>query len=160
MNDVRVVEATSSDIEALVILMAEFYAEAGYPLDVSRARAAFADLRRQPVLGRSFLITAGGAVVGHVVLTLTFSMEYGGLAAFVDDFYIRAAFRNQGIGSFALASVAAKARDLGVRAIHLEVGRDNGAAQTVYRRAGFMDNDRQLLTLQIAPAAHEETPSS
>ena len=44
----------------------------------------------------------------------------------------------------------------GVRAIHVETGRDNAAAQAVYRRAGFAHTDRQLLTLRLAKATHEE----
>jgi hypothetical protein len=43
----------------------------------------------------------------------------------------------------------------GVRAIH-ETGRDNAAAQAVYRRVGFAHTDRELLTLGLAKATHEE----
>ncbi len=38
--------------------------------------------------------------------------------------------------------------------MHLEVGRDSSAAQTVYRRMGFVNTDRQLLTLQLADPTH------
>jgi ribosomal protein S18 acetylase RimI-like enzyme len=40
--------------------------------------------------------------------------------------------------------------DHGVRALHLETGRDNAAAQALYRHAGFKVTDRQLLTLVLA----------
>lgn len=63
--------ASPSDVEALVAMMAEFYAEADYPLTAARAREAF------------------------------------------------------------------------------QVG-----ARRVYHRAGFVDTDRQLLTLALAPPTH------
>jgi len=155
MNDVKLREATPDDIGLLVQMMTEFYAEAGYPLDATRASAAFSDLQRSPMLGRAFLIRAFEVDVGYIVLTLTFSMEYGGLTACVDDFYIRASDRGQGAGGAAMHQMRQIAESLGVRAIHLEVGRDNDVAQAVYRKAGFVDNDRQLLTLTLASRTHE-----
>jgi ribosomal protein S18 acetylase RimI-like enzyme len=46
------------------------------------------------------------------------------------------------------------ATELGVRALHLEVGRDNVPAQELYRRVGFVDTDRRLLTLKLADPTH------
>src|SRR5690606_31119087 len=155
MGAVPVREAVLEDVDLLVTMMSEFYAEAGFPLNAGRARSAFEELLRNPVYGRSFLVALNGEDAGYLVLTLTYSMEYGGLAAFIDDFYLRPAFRGRGVGSAALAAVRDHAVGLGVRAIHLEVGRDNAPAQAVYRKTGFADNDRQLLTLRLAAATHE-----
>jgi ribosomal protein S18 acetylase RimI-like enzyme len=74
--------------------------------------------------------------------------------AFVDDLFIRPPFRGRGLGKLALAEVRAACEQRGVRALHLEVGRDNGAAHSLYRRAGFGDTDRQLLTLKLADPTH------
>lgn len=155
MNNVRIREAVSGDAELLATLMQEFYAEADYPLDAKRARRAFEALDREPALGRAFIVMVGADVAGYLVLTLTFSMEYGGRAAFLDDLYIRMAYRGRGVATEALGRLVDHAVHIGVRAIHLEVGRDNAPAQALYRRTGFADNDRQLLTLQLAPASHE-----
>jgi ribosomal protein S18 acetylase RimI-like enzyme len=155
MDGVILDEAGTEDVEFLVTLMREFYAEADYPLDVARARESFEQLQGQPALGRAFVVRAGSETAGYLVLTLTFSMEYGGRSAFLDDLYIRPAFRGQRVGTAALARLEEFARSLNPRAIHLEVGRDNAAGQSLYRSAGFKDNNRQLLTLQLAPASHE-----
>jgi ribosomal protein S18 acetylase RimI-like enzyme len=40
-------------------------------------------------------------------------------------------------------------RDLGVHAVHLEVERANAAAQGLYRKFGFQDHERYLLTRWI-----------
>ena len=150
-------KASSADLERLVELMAEFYAESGYPLNRTLAADAFAALNGDERLGYAWLIQPGESDPGYLVLTLTFSMEYGGPSAFVDDLFIRPAFRGQGVGTRALTEVRAFCLGLGVRAVHLEVGRDNLAAQTVYRKLGFAPTDRELLTLKLADPTHVPT---
>lgn len=146
--------ATPGDCPLLVALMSEFYAESGYPLNRRRAEAAFSELLADQGLGQVWLIQAEPGPVGYVVLTLGYSMEFGGRDAFVDDLFIRPTFRGRGLGKLALAAVRAACEERGVRALHLEVGRDNAAAQSLYRRVGFVDTDRQLLTLKLADATH------
>lgn len=146
--------ATSSDCALLVDLMSEFYAESGYPLNRRRAEVAFSELLADPVLGQVWLIQAEPGPVGYVVLTLGYSMEYGGRDAFVDDLFIRVPFRGRGLGKLALTEVRDACAKRGVRALHLEVGRDNTAAQSLYRQTGFVDTDRQLLTLRLADPTH------
>jgi GNAT superfamily N-acetyltransferase len=153
--------ASPSDVQQLVAMMDEFYAEGGYPLNRHRAAEAFAPLLADDRLGYVFFIQAGDVDVGYVVVTLCYSMEYGGPNAFVDDLFVRQAFRGAGLGTAALTEVRALCAKRGVRAIHVETGRDNAAAQAVYRRVGFTHTDRQLLTLRLASATHEEvTPSN
>src|SRR5690554_4299944 len=116
VEGVLVREAVPEDIDLLVTMMSEFYAESGFPLDARRARSAFEELLHNPVYGRPFLVALDGEDAGYLVLTLTYSMEYGGLAAFIDDFYVRPAFRGRGVGSAVLAAVRDRAAGLGVRA--------------------------------------------
>jgi ribosomal protein S18 acetylase RimI-like enzyme len=130
--------------------MAENYAEAGYPFDPVAARDCFAAIVRDPALGRAWLVGVGGEVAGYAVLTLGYSLEYRGFDAFVDDLYVVPAQRGRGLGRAALEAVEAAARELGVRALHLEVERENASAQTLYRRRGFRDNDRRLMTKRLA----------
>ena len=42
----------------------------------------------------------------------------------------------------------------------VEVGYENAAAQSVYRRIGFEKTDRQLMTLRLADPTHMEQWSS
>ena len=147
-------KASRNDIERLVALMAEFYAEGGYPLNHRRAAEALAEFVKDDRLGQVWLIQAGSQVVGHVVVTLCFSMEYGGLIAFVDDLFVQQGFRRAGLGTAALAEVRAFCAERGVRALFVETGPDNVAAQAVYRRAGFVNTDRQLLALRLADPTH------
>ena len=89
-------EAVFGDVRTLVELMAEFYAESDYVLDRMHADAAFTALLSDPRLGRVWLIEQAAAAIGYVVVTFVYGMEYGGLMAFVDDFFVRPAFRTSG----------------------------------------------------------------
>ncbi|MGO8684580.1 MAG: N-acetyltransferase family protein [Thermoleophilia bacterium] len=146
--------AEAQDVEKLVELMAAFYEESGYALDRPRAGAAFAALLNDPRLGRIWLIqqgsadvAPGSADVGYVVVTFVFAMEYGGIMAIVDDFFIRPTSRGMGLGTATLAEVRTFCSGLGVRAMTVEVGPENAVAQSVYCHAGFEKTDRQLMTL-------------
>jgi GNAT superfamily N-acetyltransferase len=101
-----------------------------------------------------WFIQADSKDVGHVVVTLCFSMEYGGLIAFVDDLFVRRAFRRAGLGKAALGEVRVFWAKRGVRALFVETGQDNVAAQAVYRRVGFVNTDRQLFALKLADPTH------
>ena len=146
--------ATPADADTLVELMDEFYAESGYTLDRPHALEAFGALLADDRLGRVWLIRAGAVDAGYVALTFVYSMEFGGPAAIVEDFFVRAPHRNTGLGKAAMATVRAFCAEAGIRAVTIEVGRDNAAAQAVYRSAGFAPVDRQLMTLELADPTH------
>ena len=147
-------KASSDDVPRLVELMAEFYAEVGSQLNRPQAAKAFAALVTDERLGAVWLIEAQSQAVGYLVLTLGYSLEFGGLDAFVDDLFIQTPFRHGGLGTAAVAEAKAFAARLGVRALHLEVARDNAVAQAVYRRAGFALTERRLMTLRLADPSH------
>jgi ribosomal protein S18 acetylase RimI-like enzyme len=60
--------------------------------------------------------------------------------------YIETDFRRRGFGTQAVAFLEKKAREMGVNAVHLEVDRGNDSAFQLYRRAGYHDHDRFLMT--------------
>ena len=69
---------------------------------------------------------------GFIILTVRFSMEFGGLDAFIDDLFIRPAYRRQGFGRAALKALFKECRKRKVRAEHVEVSRDNVPAKALY----------------------------
>lgn len=141
--------ADAADVDLLTDLMREFYAESGIDLDEEAARSALDWLLRNSSAGRIWLVLSDGALAGYIVLTLGYSLEYYGRDAFVDDLFIRPAYRAGGLGGLALQTLEDTCRDLEVRAIHLEVGRDNHAARGLYRKWGFEDHDRLLMTKNL-----------
>jgi GNAT superfamily N-acetyltransferase len=147
--------AQLADVPRLVALMSEFYAEAGYSLPTGPAARTFTQLLGDARLGRVWIAEWGGQPAGYVVLTVCFSMEYGGLHGFVDDLFVRSPFRGRGLAGAALGAVREACAELGVRALHVEVGPTNDAARRVYERSGFEASGRLLLTLPLAPPVHD-----
>ena len=142
--------ATLTDVDALVALMQQFYAEAHFTLSEQAASRAFEALLDDSRLGQVWMIEADGHAAGFVVLTVGFSMEYGGLRGFVDDFYVSPQHRRRGLGHAALEEVKRACIRRGVRALVVETGPEHDAAMNAYRSVGFEDSGRRLLTLPLA----------
>ena len=141
--------AADTDIEVLVQLMREYYEFDHLPFDEQVARVALAKFVADESLGHVWLISYEGTAIGYLVLTLGYSLEYGGRDAFIDEVYIRASHRGRGIGQGALSFAEEVCCSLGVRALHLEVERANTNAHGLYRKVGFVDHDRYLMTKRI-----------
>jgi ribosomal protein S18 acetylase RimI-like enzyme len=143
--------AATADAEAILVLQRAFYAEGGYPFFEDEARAVLSRLLGEPSFGRVWVATDGPVVVGYVVLTLSYSLEYRGRDAFIDELFIADAHRGSGLGSAALQLVQDTCIEQGVRVLHLEVERNNDGAIALYRRHGFADRNRLLLTKDLSP---------
>jgi GNAT superfamily N-acetyltransferase len=165
--------AESRDLDGLRRMLREFRAEEGYAPDAEAedaalaqlaedadaalaqraedADAALAQLAEDAALGRVWLILADGEPVGYVAVTFGFSLEYGGRDAFVDELFVRPAQRGRGLGGRTLEAIEPRCAELGVRALHLVVERRNPRALSLYRRHGFRDNDRRLLSKRLPP---------
>ena len=144
-------KATLEDIPALVDLMQEFYAAANYPLDRQWAAAGFSALLQDYSRGAVWVVSHDSEPAGYVVLTTRFSMEYGGLDAFIDDLFIRPAYRRRGLGRAALDALFGECERRKVLAVHVEVGHDNVAAKALYRSYGLepYNDGRQMLTVRL-----------
>ena len=145
--------ATHSDLNTLVELMQEFYQLDSIDLvfDEWIARNALETLLQNSHLGYVWLIQLDNLLIGYVVLTFGYSLEYRGRDSIIDELYIREDYRGQGIGTKTLEFLRETCASLGIQALHLEVGRDNSKAQLFYRRMGFEDHDRYLMTQWISP---------
>ena len=115
----------------------------------AEARAAAEELIRDPRLGRLWVAVDGAAVAGYLAVTLGFSLEHRGLDAFVDELYLEPESRGRGLGIEALAIAEAYCRERGVRTLLLEVEPHREMAFELYRRSGFEDHGRRLMTKRI-----------
>ena len=148
--DVAFKLADVADIDLLIEFMQEFYEFDRLAFNEQAARPALRLILSNDSFGRVWLIQVNGSPVGYIVLTLSFSLEFRGRDAFIDEIYIREQHRGRGVGRRALEFVEGACRPLGVLALHLEVGRNNTNAQALYRKSGFEDHDRYLMTKWVA----------
>jgi GNAT superfamily N-acetyltransferase len=136
-------------VPALLRLMRALYRHDRLRYRRAGARRALTGLMRAPRFGEVFVLETGGAIAGYGVLTYSWSLEYGGRDAFVDELFVAPAHRGQGLGRRTVEFLAARCRRLGVRALHLQVERPNRRAQALYLSAGFVDYKRLLLTRRL-----------
>jgi len=142
--------AGAADLDELLAMRARFNAGQGYAFDVATARHALGELLAKAELGRAYRIVRDGESVGYAALCFGWSLEWGGRDAFVDELFVEAGARGQGVGRAALRALVAEARRLGVSALHLEVESDNEAGRGLYRSEGFVGNERRILTRRLA----------
>ena len=148
MSKLQFREATLQDEADLMPMMhglAEQEPDA-LPFDESAVRTAFRQFLSLPDFGRVWLLYDDDSLVGYIILALGFSFEFHGHDAFIDELYIAPAHRRRGYGRQAMAFVEQKAREMGVNAIHLEVDHGNDPALELYRRSGYRDHARFLMT--------------
>lgn len=141
--------ARESDLDSLVALMKEYYAYDRHNFDANAARRAMSKLLKDLHLGTVLLVIDDKKIIGYLVLALGYSLEFGGRDAFIDEFFILERYRGKGLGRTALRQAEKAARKLGVKAIHLEVTRHNSTVIDLYKRDGFVDHDRYLMTKRI-----------
>ena len=144
--DVTFRPAAPDDLELLIELMRGLYEHDRLPFDEQVARRGTQQLMADESLGRIWLIETDGAAAGYVVMTYSFSLEYHGRDALVDEFFLRREARGRGVGRRALEFVAEFCRAEGIRAIHLAVDHTNERAQSVYQQFGFVAHERFLMT--------------
>ncbi|MDQ6765619.1 MAG: GNAT family N-acetyltransferase [Verrucomicrobiota bacterium] len=151
MITTKIHSATLEDVPQLVRLMEEFYNEAGFPLDHGWAGDGVSALLADHSRGAIWIVFEDAQPAGYAVLTLRFSMEQCGLDAFIDDLFIRPAHRRRGLGRLALQALFQECRKRGVLAVHVEVGRDNAPAQSLYASYGLARRKdfRELLTVSL-----------
>ena len=142
--------AGHADVDVLVALRREFCRHQEIAFDEQRAGGALACLLNDQSLGRVWLIDSGGATVGYVVLIFSYSLEFDGRDAYVDEIYLQESHRGRGLGQQALRFAEGVCAAIGLRALHLGVARNNLRALTAYLKAGFEDRNHFLLTKRIA----------
>jgi len=149
VDDLRFEAATVADLDALLALARAFHAEDGHALSQAGAGALAAVAGGEP-LARCWLVRRAGRAVGYVVLSLGFSIEHGGRDGFIDDLYLVPAARGMGLGRALLAFAVGEAEKLGIRMLHLEVEPGNDRAHDLYRRNGFTESGRRLMSRRLA----------
>jgi ribosomal protein S18 acetylase RimI-like enzyme len=144
----EIVPVRPEDAGALLDLARAFHAEEGRRLDAANEAALVAITRGEP-LAQAWLVRVADRPVGYLILTLGYSVEYGGRDGFIDDLYVAPDARGQGLGTKLLDFALAEAARPGIRTLHLEVETDCRAAH-LYRSAGFEETGRRLMRRRIA----------
>lgn len=137
---------SEEEMPAVLEMMREFYAQQHMRFDEHMARGAINRLLKAPQHGQIYLIFRGPALAGYFALTFCFSLEFHGRFALLDELYLREPFRRQKLGEGVVGFAEGICRREGIAALRLEVGRENAPAQALYRKSGFAEDARKLMT--------------
>jgi len=152
--------ATSANLATLMQYMREFHEfDHTEPFDEETAAAAMEKVVTDKNIGRVWLIQQSNAheqaheqtqkTVGYMVITFSYRLEYRGYYAFLDELYLRAESRGQGLGTQALNFLKAECQRLGVKVLQLEVKQDNPQAAALYNKVGFIPQLRTVFTQSL-----------
>jgi len=141
--------AQPGDLDKVLTLVSAFHAESAIDSTDDSRRAGVEPLLSGIPYGAVYLIGPARAPIGYIIVTFGWSVELGGMDAFVDELYIRPAVRRRGIAGEVLSTLPAALSEAGVKALHLEVDRDNETAQKLYLRSRFKARDRYMLMTKV-----------
>lgn len=92
-----------------------------------------ADRRR----GGCWLAEADRATAGYLIAFHMFSLEYGGVIAEIDEFFVVPAFRGAGTGAALLAEFETASATAGIVRVQLQLGVTNDRARGFYERHAY-----------------------
>jgi len=140
--------AGQDDLDALAPLFdayRQFYAQ---PPDLPRARAW---LSERIARNESIVLLARNAAgpVGFTQLYPMFSSVRTARLWILNDLFVAAEGRRQGVARALLDAAARACREDGAAGLMLETGRDNAPARALYRAAGWHENASQWYSLDF-----------
>lgn len=128
--------ATVDDVDAIAPLFDLYRSFYEQPSDLALARR-FISERLQRDESVVFLAEAAGKPAGFTQLFPAFSSVGATRVWILNDLYVDAAARRQGVAQALLHAATEFARDDGARRLELETDHSNDSAQALYRRLGW-----------------------
>ena len=129
--------ARAEDAPRVLPLVAAFHAEMGIDSNEATRIAGVAPLLDGSTHGVIYLMGPQRAPIGYVVISFGWSVEFGGMDGFIDEIFVRPGVRGRGIGSEVLAQLAKALEEAGMKALHLEVRKEDTRTQPFYEKLRF-----------------------
>lgn len=119
------------------ITMAEdFYSSPAVlsPVPKSHFEITFDELMKGSAYTQGFIFECDEKIAGYGLIAKTFSQEAGGIVIWIEEIYVKSAFRNQGLGSEFIEYIK---NNVPAKRYRLETEPENIKAQELYKRHGF-----------------------
>lgn len=143
--EVKITKANKQDIQTLMPFVTSYHDFEVIRISTKLRQQSVLHLLENPPQGSIWIIEVSKIAVGYIILCVGYSIEFCGYDAFIDEFYVEQAFRGKGIGSIVLELVKQESKKLGIRALHLEVDRNNIAARMLYIKAEFKEREKYVI---------------
>ena len=153
MNELTFRPITAADETDFYTMAEEFYHSDAvlHPIPAEYHRRAFSEMMRSGQYLSGYIFTDGDNTAGFAVTNRMMQHEAGGVMVWVEDLYIRPAYRGQGLGSRFLAWLEEQLRGDAVM-LRLETEPEKERAQELYYRLGY----ENLNYLQMIKRLDEE----
>jgi len=106
-------------------------------------------LTNRSALGFVWLTEEAGAILAVATVCFMVSTNMGAVVARVPDLVVAEKARGRGVGAFAIGSLAAELRAIGVGRVDLGVHDNNIHARRFYERLGFVSNHETGMALVL-----------
>ncbi len=139
---ISLIAPTAESTPMLLDLVTELFEYEALSPPLEQTQNALQQLLQNPELGQAWFLAITEqdhtTLIGHVILSYSFSLEFGGRMAMIDQIYLKPEWRNQGIGTQFLPLVEHQLHNAKAKAISLEVNIGNKAARRFYERHDFV----------------------
>ncbi|MBJ6763634.1 GNAT family N-acetyltransferase [Myxococcaceae bacterium JPH2] len=145
--------ALPEDFSALELLMAAQFHDEEIAVDSTRLTRVIRPVLDWPERGFFVLAhTPEGQPVGAAYVPCYWSLEHEGMAAWLEEIYVLAAYRGAGVGTGLVRAACTEAAARGCLAVDLEVGVGQERVAHLYVREGFqpLQRDRWVRRLREA----------
>lgn len=156
----KILDVSLSEVDQLLPLIEAYWQHdsiVGY--EPSRLRRQLREFLSEPAYGCGWLATRSDVAAGYLLCSFVYSFEHGGLMAEIDELFVAAPFRRQGIGQALLDKAQSELGARGCRHLQMQVADDNEEAQMFYSRLGFRQKTGYRLWVAplTASPAHRRT---
>lgn len=131
-------EVQEKDYEIYMELTKEFYESDAvlHPIPESHRKAAWEEVMRSKDYVQAYILEEKEEPIGYGLVSKTFSQEAGGMVIWVEELYIRSAYRGLGLGKQFFSFVEREFSSM-VSRLRLEVEPENQRAKELYEKIGY-----------------------
>lgn len=136
------------DSSQLLLMMGDFFSLFHYPFDRVEREQQILEIGQNPTWGQIWLCCAeDSSVLGYQFIAHTYSFEFKGRVAYLDEYYLHEEARGKGFGEKFLDLLLQKYREEGFGSVRLEIESYNQRAYYLYEKTGFkLHGTRHLMT--------------
>ncbi len=126
-----------ADKETFISMVEAFYASPAveHSVNSENFNTTFETAMSDNPYLRVLIIESEGKTTGYAVLSFTYSNEAGGMVVWIEEVYIKAKHRGEGLGSELLAFV--EKEYITAKRFRLEVTKSNIGAISLYQKQGY-----------------------
>lgn len=135
----------AADLPVVVQMMHDFFAEFDYPFDFTVREEQVEQVLAENKYGTIYICQMDNQLIGYQFIANTYSFEFGGKVAYLDEYYIIPAVRKTGKGKQFIQLLQEELKQEGFASLRLEVEDYNEKAIQLYKSTGFTAHQTRFL---------------